>query len=459
MTANELRAKVAELRQKGLAVVRAAEAENREVTADEQAVLDDYDKQCASLENRAATIEKAEQAVAAATVPTERQGVPITAVEPVAGQAEGDKRRSFGDYLRCIGMLADSQVGMADKRWASEQLTNLYRSEYRAWNTPNRSAETRDMSSTTGASGGYLIPTEFYRTIMSHAAETAIVRPRARVLPMMGFEIEFPILNQTTAPTAGNTAYFGGVTARWTADNATKPEAEPTFKIAKLTAHELSGLTEVPRSLVQKSVVSVEAMLYAMFGGAVAWYEDYALLRGNGVGKPLGVLNAAATITTAARGSATAITYANARKVWVRMLTQSRTNAVWLASQAAEEVVLDMQGTANSVFVPAGYYITGSGNAAGLPVSYTLLGRPVVITEKLPALNSLGDFGCYDFNHYVVGDPASMELAASEHFKFGTNQIVYRFIHRVGGMPWMDSPITLSDASTTVSPFVMLNVQ
>jgi HK97 family phage major capsid protein len=118
-----------------------------------------------------------------------------------------------------------------------------------------------------------------------------------------------------------------------------------------------------------------------------------------------------------------------------------------------------MTGTANSVFVPSGYYVTGQGNAAGLPVNYGLLGRPVVVTEKLPGINVAGDFGFYDFSQYLIGDRGTMEVAASEHYKFINNQIVYRFVHHVAGKPWMNNAITLSDASTTVSPFVYLTIQ
>jgi hypothetical protein len=51
-----------------------------------------------------------------------------------------------------------------------------------------------------------------------------------------------------------------------------------------------------------------------------------------------------------------------------------------------------------------------------------------------------------------------MEVAVSEHFKFQNNQIAYRFVHRVGGLPWINGAITLQDGTTTVSPFVGLSV-
>ena len=462
MTVVELRRKATEARDKALAIVQAAEKENRETTEDENELMADLGKVAEGFDRRAAALEKAEAAVAEGRQVSGRVTAPIGSgsavetetVESVRGGSEAEKRQGFGDFLRCVAIMGDSRASHRQKEQAHETIENLYGSRYNAWD------EKRALSQASGAAGGYTVPRSFVTQIMSVAGESAIVRSRAMVVPMDTDTIEIPMLDQTTAPTAGNTSFFGGVVAAWSAEAATISSTQPGFRQATLTAHELTGYTEVSRTLLQNSAVSLDALLTRLFGGAVAWYEDFAFLRGNGVGKPLGVLNSPALVSTAARGSASAISFANARKVWVKVPMSSRGRAVWLVSQGAEEAVLDMTGTSNSVFVPTGYYVTGTNdNAAGQPINYSLLGRPVLVSEKLPALNTAGDFGCYDFGHYLVGDRRSMEVATSEHFKFSTNQIAFRFVHRVGGMPWLNAPITLSDASTTVSPFVSLAIQ
>ena len=55
---------------------------------------------------------------------------------------------------------------------------------------------------------------------------------------------------------------------------------------------------------------------------------------------------------------------------------------------------------------------------------------------------------------YIIGDRMQIEIAASEHVNFLTNQITWRVVERVDGQPWMDKPITLQDSTTKVSPFV-----
>jgi HK97 family phage major capsid protein len=80
-----------------------------------------------------------------------------------------------------------------------------------------------------------------------------------------------------------------------------------------------------------------------------------------------------------------------------------------------------------------------------------------VATEKLPALGTKGDLLLFDPSFYVIGDRMSIEVAASEHVNFLANQMTWRVVERVDGQPWMDKPVTLQDASSTVSPFVVLN--
>jgi HK97 family phage major capsid protein len=455
MTPAELRRKASELRDKIKQLVTLAESENRELTDDEQTLAADLRGQIDAFERRAKMQD--ELLSRPAPAPEVRASEPIEIggkVEAVKTQEE--KEESFGDFLRCVAIMSDRAVSRPTYERTVDKLTNFYRSSYAAWDK----GEKRDIAQASGVTGGYTVPTGFYAKLMEVASETAIVRPRATVIPMAADTVEIPIINQTTAPSAGSTSFFGGVTAAWSAEAASISEVQPTFQQAKMTAHEITAYTEISRTVLQNSAISLDALTYRLFGGAIGWFEDYAFLRGNGIGKPLGVQTAAAFLASGtARGSATAISFLNARQVWVKVLNQSRMGGVWVVSQSAESAVLDMAGTANSVFVPSGYYITGSGNAAGQSINYALLGRPVLVSEKLPALNSAGDFGFYDFSQYLIGDRGSMEIAASEHFKFQNNQMAYRIVHRVAGMPWLPSSITLADASTTVSPFVYLTVQ
>src|SRR3546814_1340146 len=56
-------------------------------------------------------------------------------------------------------------------------------------------------------------------------------------------------------------------------------------------------------------------------------------------------------------------------------------------------------------------------NGVGGPPA-TILGRPVVISEKVENLGDQGDINFIDFSYYLIGDRQSMTVASSEHFRF-----------------------------------------
>ncbi|HYV40099.1 MAG TPA: phage major capsid protein, partial [Gemmataceae bacterium] len=125
-------------------------------------------------------------------------------------------------------------------------------------------------------------------------------------------------------------------------------------------------------------------------------------------------------------------------------------NTVWAIHPTVIVKLYTMTGntgtSANAIFLD---------NARQKP-TMTLFGIPIVVSEKLPALGTLGDVLLMDLRHYLVGDRQMVEIAYSEHFKFQNNQSAWRFVARVDGQPWIRSAVTLSDASSTLSPFVGL---
>ena len=90
--------------------------------------------------------------------------------------------------------------------------------------------------------------------------------------------------------------------------------------------------------------------------------------------------------------------------------------------------------------------------------TWSLLGRPAIMTEKLPPLGTTRRSDPDRSEPVHHRRPQQIEIAASEHVNFLANQMTWRVVERVDGQPWMDKPITLQDGSTQVSPFVVLDV-
>jgi HK97 family phage major capsid protein len=187
-----------------------------------------------------------------------------------------------------------------------------------------------------------------------------------------------------------------------------------------------------------------------LFAKSLAWFEEYAFLQGNGAGKPQGMLGAAATVSQT-RQTGNQVQYADVAGMWAKLLPISWGKAFWTCSPSVVPQLLQLKDGANrAIFISIDQGATKSPN-------WSLLGRPVFPTEKVPALGTKGDLMLLDPSFYVVGDRMQIEIAASEHVNFLKNQMTWRVVERVDGQPWLDKPVTLQDGVTQVSPFVVLN--
>jgi HK97 family phage major capsid protein len=352
------------------------------------------------------------------------------AVPALFGPTTGDPQHTFGGYLLAIRRGDAKALEAMGSHWAD-------------WENTKAALTTQ-----TGAQGGYTVPTDFLPALLHFATESAIVRKRATLVPMASKSVQVPVLDVTTAPSAGDTAFLGGVLARWTEEAGNINETEPAFKQIELTNHELMGYSKISNTLLADNAVGLETFLLTLFGRAIAWYEDYAFLRGNGVGKPLGILNATPLISVT-RSGASAFALTDAANMMARLLPGwDPMHTVWAIHPTVLPKLMTMTDTASG-------HVVWIDNARDRP-KMSLFGIPVETTEKLPALNTLGDVLLLDLQHYLLGDRQQIEIAFSEHVAFLNNQGVWRFVSRVDGQPWLRDKVTLADASSTLSPFVGL---
>jgi HK97 family phage major capsid protein len=306
-------------------------------------------------------------------------------------------------------------------------------------------------SSTVPSEGGFLIPEVLRSELLRVALEASIVRQRARVIPMESLRVPFPAIDSTS----NTSSVYGGVVGYWTEEGAALTESQASFDRIVLDAKKLTAYTTAPNELVSDSVLSFQAFIDEIFPEALAFYEDIAFLKGTGAGEPLGVLNSGnSAIVAVAKESGQAadtIVWENIVKAFARMLPSSLGRAVWVCSI---DTFPELATMALSVGT-GGSAIWLNNGAAGPPM--TILGRPVVFTEKAPGLlGDQGDISFVDFGMYLIGDRQVMSAKSSEHFKFGNDVTAFRIIERVDGRPWLQSAITPQNNGPTLSPFVQI---
>jgi HK97 family phage major capsid protein len=302
--------------------------------------------------------------------------------------------------------------------------------------------------------GGFLVPEEFRTEIMSTALESAIVRPRAMVIPMGTNTLSFP----TVDATSNVSTVFGGIVVYRTEEGAEFVESQAKFARIKLDVTKQTALAYVTNETIKDTGGALMAWLGQNLPAAMSWFEDLDYINGTGAGEPLGVLNAAnpaLTVVAKRSGQTTAtILWENAIDMYSRVLPQSIGSAVWLASPDTFVELATMAlnvGTGGSAV-----WLT---DAHGTPV-LTLLGRPIVMTEKTPGvLGAQSDLSLIDFSKYMIGDRESLSIETSAHVKFTSDQTTIRAIQRNDGRPAVLSAITPQNSGPTLSPFVTLGAR
>jgi HK97 family phage major capsid protein len=304
--------------------------------------------------------------------------------------------------------------------------------------------------STVPADGGFLIPETLRSELLSVALETAIVRPRARIIPMDSLRVPIPMVDSSS----NASSIFGGIVAYWTEEGASLTETQASFGRVVLEAKKLTAYSEAPNELVADAP-AFGAFLDQILPEAIAWYEDLAFLTGSGVGEPLGIFNgtAAVTVPKEVGQAAATIVWENIVKMFSRMLPASLGRAVWIAGIDTFPELATMAlnvGTGGSA-------IWLNNGVEGPPM--TILGRPVIFTEKSPLLGAAGDISFVDFGYYLIGDRQVMQASSSPHFKFASDKTAYRIIERVDGRPWLETAITPKNTGPTLSPIVKLGAR
>lgn len=316
-----------------------------------------------------------------------------------------------------------------------------------------RFSKVKNYSEKVPSEGGFLVPEEFRSQLLQLAMESAVVRPRATVIPMSNPRLHIPTVDETSRVSS----VFGGVIVYRTEEGAELTESSAAFASIKLDVTKQTALAHVPNELV-RDWGAFGAFIDATIPAAMSFYEDIDFLSGNGVGQPLGALSTAntalITVSAASGQLVNTIVWENIIAMYARMLPSSLNTAVWIASPDTFVQLATMAltvGTGGSAV-----WLTDGRSAPQL----TLLGRPVIMTEKAPAaLGSVGDLSFVDFGMYLIGDYQTMTIDSSPHVKFTSDKTSFRAIARNDGRPWLNSPLTPHNSSATLSPFVQLGTR
>lgn len=355
-------------------------------------------------------------------------------------EPENAKFRDFGEFLY-EAWIAENPRYKGRKRHAG----------LKYFNDEPAPGHEKTLTENVGAAGGFLVPQDFRAELLSVMGESSIVRPRATIIRMARRQIAIPVVDQT-GTTAGQAHWFGGMVGYWAEEAAEKTASDASFRQVVLTAHKLIGYTRASDELVDDAAISLGDFLSGPMGfaGLLAWMEDYAFLNGTGVGQPLGVIKAGATITVNRQATSPAVQFDDLANMRAQCLPSG--NYVWVVNQGLMDEFITMNGPSGNAS-----YIWQQNAVDGIPT--TIMGFPVIWSEKNPAPDSAGDVVLADFNYYLVGDRQATTIESTQYDYWRYDQTSWRAVHRVDGQPWLSAPLTLQDGTTQISPFIVLGAK
>jgi len=300
--------------------------------------------------------------------------------------------------------------------------------------------------------GGYTVPVEFRAQLLMTALEKSIVMPRATPMPMKTNRLAISALVDSDH----STNYFGGITLYRPGEMGEKTPTNPTFEKVSLTLHKIIGLCHVSDELLEDSSIAMETYLKTVFGSAIAFQMDSDFLTGTGVNQPLGAFNAAnpSLITVDAEGGqgAGTIIFENLLEMWSRLYPAGQDNAIWIANpdtfRELGTMAMPVGAGGVPVWMPAN-------QVSGSPWR-TLMGKPLIFSEKMETLGTAGDIALADFSQYLIGQ-RGLQTAVSIHLKFDFDLTSFRFVMRYDGEPWWLAPLLPLNSADTLSPFVVLS--
>lgn len=416
----EMKAKREDARLKAMAVLNKAEAEDRFLSEEEQKDIDKYEEEIRAWDE---SIGRAEKLLA---IEPEDRSTEKPEVKPTPAKDTEKRFSSFGEQLMAAYRAA-MPGGKVDERLSTRAASGL--------------------NETTPSDGGFLVQQDFVTELLKRTYETGILASKVKKIPISTNANGMKI-NAIDEDSRANGSRWGGVQTYWEGEADEITASKPKFRQMELSLKKLTGLCYATDELLQDAA-ALEAVIRQAFAEEFGFKIDDAILSGSGEGEPLGILNSGAIVTVAKEASQTdIITVENLIKMWNRLWSRSRANAVWYINQELEPYLYTLKIGDKPVYIPAG-------GLSEKPYG-TLFGRPVVPIEQCSAAGEVGDIILADIGQYLLIDKGGIKSASSIHVRFLYDENVFRFIYRVDGKPIWTKPLTPYKGSATVSPFVTL---
>ena len=349
---NELRAMRAKSWEEAKAFLDSKRNEKGMLNAEDTAI---YEKMESDIVNLGKEIEREERLNALEREMALPVNAPITskpdnkAIEEKSGRASDLYKKAFWNRMRSKNML-------------TPELSNVLREGV-------------------DSEGGYLVPDEYENTLVEALSGECVIRNYAHVFTTSNGSHKIPVVASKGE-------------ASWIDENGSYPESDDSFSQEQIDAHKLGTIIKVSEELLNDSAFNLEAYFEREFARRIANKEEEAFISGNGVAKPVGILNRAEVGVTTA--SASAITADEIMDLFYSLKGAYRRNAIWILNDETVKAIRKLKDG-------SGQYLWQPGLREGEPD--LLLGKPLKTVSYMPTVAAEAKpiiFG--DLSYYWIGD-------------------------------------------------------
>ena len=302
------------------------------------------------------------------------------------------------------------------------------------------------------AAGGFLLEPTVADTLMVPMHQEGPFTRMVRRLPV-GTNSNSGWINGVDETSRADGSRWGGLRGYRLGEGDLKTPSKPKFRRINWELKKYAVLVWATDELLEDAAQFSEVVRVGC-GEELAFMANLDILRGNGAGGPLGILNSGALVTVAAEAGQLVDTVVNENidNMWRAMLPWSKPRSAWFINS---EVAPQLDNVAIAIGASALEPRFVTYDAQG---TIRIKGRPVYETEFNSALGDVGDIVLADMNEYLFWEKGGVQSASSIHVHFLYDETVFRFVYRCDGQTAMASPVTplYATAGNTQSSFVTL---
>ena len=269
-----------------------------------------------------------------------------------------------------------------------------------------------DLQVGTDTEGGFLVPDEFEKKLISALEEENVFRPLATKIQTSSGDRKIPVITQKGEAT-------------WMEEEEAYTLSDDAFGQIALSAYKVGTAIKISEELLNDSVFDLPSYIAKEFARRIGTKEEEAFLIGDGKGKPTGIFAATGGAENGATTTGAAITFDDVIELFYSIKSPYRKKAVWVLNEQPVKALRKIKdNTGNFIWQPS--------VSAGLPD--TILNRPYVTSVYAPTIAAGAKaiaFG--DYSYYWVADRQGRSLKRLNELFAMNGQVGFLASQRVDG--------------------------